>query len=81
MEAWVTFKNRQDYMPQNLDPTDTTKFCACFAKHLGIAIPGEKVEEIRIRYVAWKKDFKTWRKGQERREKNKYEMLNYYLDY
>ena len=22
MEAWVTFKNRQDYMPQNLDPTD-----------------------------------------------------------
>ena len=38
-------------MPQNLDPTDTTKFCACFAKHLEIAIPGEKVEEIRIQYM------------------------------
>ena len=32
--------------------------------------PGEKLKEKRIRYIAWKKDHKTWMKGQEKREKN-----------
>ena len=45
-----------------------------------ISQPGEKLEEIRIRYIEWKKDHKTWMKGQEKREKNKSEILNYYLD-
>ena len=43
-----------------------------------ISQPGEKLEE--IRYIARKKDHKTWMKGQEKREKNKSEILNYYLD-